>query len=54
MTKAKPVKKSSMGIAKSIIHLIDFDIGRPLADMKINLEHDNLTDDCRLVLATLK
>jgi two-component system, chemotaxis family, CheB/CheR fusion protein len=39
--------------AKDVVRLIDSDIGRPLSDLSVSLEYDELTDDCREVLATL-
>ncbi len=39
--------------ARSLIHLIDSDIGRPIGDLASTLAHDNLLEDALTVLRTL-
>lgn len=40
--------------AHKIVHLINSDIGRPLADLALNSRDRNLIDDCRRVMETLQ
>ncbi|MBD3305126.1 PAS domain S-box protein, partial [candidate division KSB3 bacterium] len=35
---------------KEQVHLMDFDIGRPITHISVNLEYDDLEKDCRTVL----
>jgi two-component system CheB/CheR fusion protein len=41
-------------LAREVIHLIPGDVGRPLRDLVSNLRYDQLTEDARRVLETLR
>ncbi|MBD3239381.1 MAG: PAS domain-containing protein [Chitinivibrionales bacterium] len=45
--------KSFTEKAKSVVSLIESDVGRPLSDLASNLQYDRLAEDCREVLNTL-
>lgn len=40
--------------ARNLIHLVPSDVGRPLADLALHVEHPDLVDECQQVLRALE